>query len=176
MNKSWVSNAITLFLVAAVAAVMLLEGFGGNVLPPGTPAPPFDFEKHQGGRVTSEELRGQVVLIDFWATWCGPCRGEMPWLVGLANEYEAKGVRFVAASHDDAEERKAAIDAYTRQNVPGLTRYAVYADPFTGAKYRVDALPTLYVIGRDGKIVAGTRGATSEWRVRRWLNAALEAK
>jgi thiol-disulfide isomerase/thioredoxin len=170
--KKVFSNAVTLFLVVGAAALLILDGFGGDTLPAGSEAPPFDLETLDGARVTSAELKGQVVLLDFWATWCPPCREEMPWLVELGQQYRAKGVRFVAASRDD--EWKQAVGAYARKSVPGLETFAVSGDPFTAGKYRVDALPTLYVIGKDGKIIGGARGSVSEWRVKRWLNAALE--
>ena len=66
------------------------------------------------------------------------------------------------------------VGIYAKDKVPGLEPYAVFANGAVVQKYRVAVLPTLYVIGRDGKIVASTHGSTSEWRVRRWLNAALE--
>ena len=173
--KKQLGNAVLVFLVVGAAAALMFEGAGGGLLEKGSQAPPFDFEKHGGGRVTSAELKGQVVLLDFWATYCPPCREEMPWLVELSNELEPKGVQFVAVSHDDPDDRAALVNAYAKK-VPGLERYTAYGDPFVSGTYRVEALPTLYVIGRDGKIVAAVRGATSEWRVRRWLNAALEAQ
>ena len=115
-----------------------------------------------------------MVLVDFWATWCPPCREELPWLVEVAREYEGKGVRFVAVSHDEPADREAAVAQYVKTRQPELGKYVAYGDPFTGGKYRVQALPTLYVIGRDGRVVASVQGQTSEWRVRRWLKKALE--
>ena len=172
--KRVLGNAVTVFLVVGAAAVLLLEGArGSSLLADGSEAPAFDFEKHGGGRVTSAELRGQVVLLDFWATYCPPCREEMPWLVELGNELDGKGVKFVAVSHDDPDDRAAVVPAYSKK-VPGLEKYVAYGDPFTAGKFKVDALPTLYVIGKDGKVVASVRGATSEWRVRRWIKKALE--
>ncbi len=173
--KRVLGNAVTVFLVVGAAAVLLFEGARSTLLPDGAEAPAFDFEKHGGGRLTSAELQGQVVILDFWATYCPPCREEMPWLVEVGDELAAKGVRFVAVSHDDEEDRAAMIANFAKK-VPGLEKYVVYGDPFTGGKYRVDALPTLYVIGKDGKVVASVRGSTSEWRVRRWVNEALEAR
>ncbi len=167
------TNAVTLFLVAGVAVLLSLEGMSSNLLPEGAEAPAFDLEKYSGGRVTSAELKGQVVMLDFWATWCGPCREEMPWMVALAKEYEGKGVTFVAANQDEPQDAKAAISSYLLHEVGGVEPFTAYGDPFMSGKYKVDALPTLYVIGKDGKVMASARGAVSEWRVRRWLNAAL---
>jgi len=168
------TNAVTLFLVAGVAVLMALEGLqGGDLLPDGSEAPAFDLEKHGGGRISSAELKGQVVLLDFWASWCGPCREEMPVLVELAKEFETKGVKFVAANAGD-EDPQAAVAAFVKREVPAVEPYVGYADSFMAGKYRVAAFPTLYVIGKDGKVVASAQGAVSEWRLRRWLNAAVE--
>jgi thiol-disulfide isomerase/thioredoxin len=172
--KKVLSNGIVLFIIAAALIVSMFESFQSGLLPDGTEAPQFELDKLGGGQVTSASLKGEVVLIDFWATWCSPCREEMPWLVELAKEYEAKGVRFVAAaSPDDA---RPDVGVYAKDTVKGLDRYAAFVDPDTAHRFKVEALPSLYVIGRDGKIFASSRGETSAWRVRRWLNGALDAK
>jgi thiol-disulfide isomerase/thioredoxin len=173
--KKQLGNAVLVFLVVGAAATLMFEGATSDLLPRGSVAPAFEVDLPGGGRLRSEELKGQVVLLDFWATYCPPCREEMPWLVSLSNELSSKGVRFVAVSHDDPSQREALVAAYSKR-VPGLERYAAYGDAITGGRYRVVALPTLYVIGRDGKIAAAVQGSTSEWRVRRWLEAALEAE
>lgn len=173
--KKQLGNAVLVFLVVGAAAALMFQGSGGDLLPKGSVAPPFELERHGGGTLNSEALKGQVVLLDFWATYCPPCREEMPWLVSLSNELGPKGVRFVAVSHDDPSERTSLVAAYSKR-VPGLDPSVAYGDAITGGHYRVVALPTLYVIGRDGKIAAAVQGSTSEWRVRRWLNAALEEK
>jgi thiol-disulfide isomerase/thioredoxin len=168
------SNGIVLFLIAGALAVFFFDGVGSQPLPEGSPAPEFELDKLGGGRVTSQALKGQVVLVDFWATWCPPCQAEMPWLVKLAKEYESKGVQFVAAASPSDE--RPDVGVYAKDRVPGLERYAAFADPQTAQRFKVEALPTLYVIGRDGKVIASTRGETSEWRVRHWLNVALDSK
>jgi thiol-disulfide isomerase/thioredoxin len=172
--KKTFSNAIVLFLIAGAVAVFVFDGVGSTLLPDGSPAPDFDLDKLGGGRVTSASMKGQVVMVDFWATWCGPCQAEMPWLVKVAKEYEAKGVQFVAAASPSDERPDVGI--YAKDRVPGLEKYAAFADSLTAQRFKVEALPTLYVIGRDGKVLASTRGETSEWRVRHWLNMALDAK
>jgi thiol-disulfide isomerase/thioredoxin len=171
--KKLLSNGVTVFIVIGAIAVIAFDGFSSSLLPDGTVAPELKFEKLGGGTLEPSDLAGQVVLLDFWATWCPPCREEMPWLVSLEKEFEAKGVRFVAASEDD---ERPLVGIYAKDKVPGLEPYAVFSNAAVVQKYRVAVLPTLYVIGRDGKIVASTHGSTSEWRVRRWLNAALDAK
>lgn len=172
-SSNWLSGALIVALLIGAIVMGFEEMHSG--LPDDVPAPAFSFEKLGGGRVTSSELVGKVVILDFWATWCPPCREEMPWLVKLAEEYQSKGVAFVAASDDEAGEAKAAVGIYVDQ-LPGLRPYAAFGDPAIGARYKVRALPTIYILDRQGKIVASHTGQTSERSVRRWLDDALERK
>jgi thiol-disulfide isomerase/thioredoxin len=170
--KKGLGNAVTIFLVVGVIVTVGFNELNDDLLPEGTEAPAFDLERFTGGRVTSAELKGRVVIVDFWATYCAPCRAEMPWLVEVAQEYESKGVTFIAVDEDPEEAPR--LVAQFAKGVPGLERYVTYGDPFMAGKYRVEALPTLYVIGKDGKVAAKTRGQTHEFRVRRWIKAELE--
>jgi thiol-disulfide isomerase/thioredoxin len=125
------------------------------------PAPDFALQDMRGQTVRLSALRGQVVLVDFWATWCGPCREELPMLVQLVQRNESRGVRFVAISEDDPPAQIPDVAAFAKQ-VPGLERYAVYGDPEVERLFGVDSLPTLFVLDRQGGLVdalVGSRGA-----------------
>src|SRR5437899_5067528 len=71
-------------------------------LSPGSPAPEFTLESVNGESVRLSDFHEQTVLIHFWATWCGPCKITMPWLVDLQSKYSARGVRVLAIALDDA--------------------------------------------------------------------------
>ncbi len=131
-------------------------------------APPFRLEKFGGGSVSSSELRGKVVMLDFWATWCGPCIAEMPTLLKLASEYEPRGVVFLAASRDDASVAKVQVGMFIDQRAPGLARYAAFADEGTADAYAVSAIPTMVLIDRKGQLHASYLGVANErtWRAR----------
>jgi len=131
-------------------------------------APSFHLEKFGGGSLSSSELRGKVVMLDFWATWCGPCIAEMPVLLKLASEYESRGVVFVAASRDDPSIAKVQVGLFIDQRAPSLARYAAFADDGTADAYAVSAIPTMAVIDRKGRLHASYLGAASEraWRAR----------
>ena len=136
-------------------------------------APPFRLEKFGGGSVSSSELRGKVVMLDFWATWCGPCIAEMPTLLKLASEYEPRGVVFLAASRDDPSIAKVQVGMFIDQRAPSLSRYAAFADDGTADAYAISAIPTMVLIDRKGQLHASYLGAASErtWRAR--LEAVL---
>src|SRR5207245_4206477 len=68
----------------------------------GDHAPDFELRSLDGGRVSLSELRGKPVLLNFWATWCAPCRVEMPWLVELHEKYRAQGLQIIGVSLDDS--------------------------------------------------------------------------
>ncbi|MBL8923996.1 MAG: TlpA family protein disulfide reductase [Myxococcaceae bacterium] len=123
--------------------------------------PEFELPRLQGGAVRLADLRGKIVVIDFWATWCPPCRAEMPWLVAMAKRYESRGVAFVAISEDDPPGQIPLVTEFARQ-VPGLERFAVLGDPEIEARYGVTSLPTLFIVDREGRLVQRFRGATTE--------------
>jgi len=107
-------------------------------------------------------------MLDFWATWCGPCVAEMPILLRLASEYESRGVVFLAASRDDPSVAKVQVGLFIDQRAPALARYAAFADEGTADAYDVSAIPTMVLIDRKGQVHASYLGAANEraWRAR----------
>lgn len=168
-----VSAVIVVLLLAGAAVMGWQEVEDSRRLPDDSPAPDFTVERLEGGAVTLSALKGHVVLVDFWATWCPPCREEMPYLVKLAKQYEGQGVRLVAVSNDDLDEQREAVGRFV-EGLPDLKPFAAFGTPELGADYLVRALPTLYVIDRDGHIVASATGQASESQIERWIQKALE--
>jgi thiol-disulfide isomerase/thioredoxin len=141
----------------------------------GTLAPEFDLETYGGGRISLGDQRGKVVMLDFWATWCEPCKEEMPALVRLAREFEPRGLVFVAANHgENPSTQKAAVGVFIAQTEKALGDYVAFATEEITRQYGVDALPTLYFIDREGRIVESHRGKLSEAQLRRRLAAVLQ--
>ncbi len=126
----------------------------------GSRAPEFHAGDVRTGRpVTLEQYRGRVVLLNLWATWCQPCRVEMPSLERLSRRLGSDGFRVVAVSIDD--DADSVVAAYARQL--GLS-FDILHDPSAAIKqaYQATGVPESWVINRDGVIIKKVIGA-SEW-------------
>ena len=171
------TDRTTLVFVAVllVGAVLMgwQEAVGQPVLPEHSVAPPFRVERLDAPPLELASLKGKVVVVNFWATWCNPCRDELPYLVSTVQEYEPKGVTLVAISNDDRPGQREAVRHFLEE-FPALTPYAALGEPELGAAYQVQALPSVYVIDREGHVSASFRGQATESQLRRWIDAALE--
>jgi thiol-disulfide isomerase/thioredoxin len=135
----------------------------------GQPLPDFDLPDIQGGRVSRAGLKGKVALIDFWATWCGPCRKMSPLLQALHLKYGARGLIVIGAntSEHDAQDRnvRTAFPATYYAKDHELTYTFTYgSDDFKESCHVVD-LPTLLLVDREGivrEVFVGARDETPE--------------
>jgi thiol-disulfide isomerase/thioredoxin len=141
--------------------------------PSGVQAPNVGFQRFGGGAVSLASLRGKVVLVDFWGTFCPPCVEEMPVLVKLAHEYEPRGLVFVAPSLDDPDRAVVEVGAFIDRQVPGLAPYAAFGNDASANAFGVHLLPTMVVIDRTGKVVATYLGSAPERAWRERIEAAL---
>jgi peroxiredoxin len=115
---------------------------------PSSLAPDFSIKTLDGQEITLSRLRGKVILIDFWATWCGPCRESIPHLIHLHNTYKAKGFEVIGLSQDKG-------DVETVRNfVKSLDiPYPIAMSPEeVSRRFGVSALPTTVLIDREGRI------------------------
>ncbi len=148
----------------------------------GKAAPQFSLEDLSGRKVSLADYKGKAVLINFWATWCGPCKVETPWLVDLRNQYAGKGFEILGVSTDDIDrsdakafgaEKKEISDFVQRMHMP----YPVLIDgdsvskPYGG----LDAMPTSFFVDRGGKIVAATLGISSKDDIEANIQKALKS-
>lgn len=124
---------------------------GGEV---GDTAFDFALEDLSGRTVRLSDFRGKVVLVDFWATWCPPCREEIPGFVDLHAKYRARGVEFVGISFDQSADP---VRRFVRSF--GIEYPIVFGTPDVAMAYGgVDAIPTTFVIDREGRIRAKHTG------------------
>lgn len=136
----------------------LLAKFNLSAYRPGTKPPEFDGTTADGRTVSLTSLRGKVVVLNFWATWCLECRPEMPLFERLHRDFQAQGLSVIGIN---AREGTVAIRGYAREL--GLT-FPLVLDPRgqINASYGVIGLPTTFLIGRDGRAVALAVGPR-EW-------------
>ena len=122
------------------------------LLAPGVPAPVFKYNDINGKEYSLEDFKGKLVYIDFWATWCGPCRFELPYLKSLEKEYHGKNVVFVSISVDD---NKAAWEKMVKeQDMKGVQLHAEGAwQSFVAKHYQIRGIPTFFIIDANGNIL-----------------------
>ena len=131
----------------------------------GEPAPGFALEGLDGGEVSLAALDGKVVVLNFWASWCGPCRLEMPDFQKAWEEHQEQGVVFVGIAVDDT-----ASEASKFAEQVGVT-YPLALDT-TGdvaRAYRIRAVPSTYFIDREGKLATTLHGLANQGALRIFL-------
>ena len=164
----------SLFAFTPPAGATLVQAFGpqASAEPPsplvGKPAPPFTLKGVKGSTVSLASYKGKVVLLDFWATWCGPCRIEMPRVEKLYKEFGPKGL--VVFGIDFAED-PARVRAFLAQN-PYAIPILLDVSGDVGRLYRATGIPALVVIGRDGKVSSFFIGVREESALREALAKA----
>lgn len=115
-------------------------------------APAFELSTTTGDKINLADYRGKVVILDFWATWCGPCRRGIPDLVELKNEYKDKGFEVIGISVDQSNTINKVKPFMEQYNI----NYPVaYANNEVIQNYGgIDAIPTSFVINKEGKIIS----------------------
>jgi len=132
------------------------------------PAPRFNAKTTAGEKFTSDSLKGQVVLLQFWTTWCPYCQQEQPLVDSFDKEFRDQGLVVLAV---DVNESKKAVKKYLEQN-PRSCRIVLTEDTNLAAMYAANSYPIYVVIDRDGNIVATQHGAAGERRLRSLLTRA----
>jgi thiol-disulfide isomerase/thioredoxin len=148
----------SLHLVALCVATAAAAGVAGASQPsPPTPAPDFTLAARDGGKVHLADLKGQVVMVNFWATWCGPCRQEMPLLAQLHSKYEPLGFTLVAVNVEPDSAAAVAWLAQTPVDFP----VAFDTANAVAARFGVEGMPSSVFIDRAGNVRYVHRGYKS---------------
>ena len=172
---------VVTFVVAMVVMVMVLFGIeraGRSAGHLGAPradvedkvAPDFALQSIDGKTVRLSDFRGKAVLLIFWATYCAPCRIEMPWFVELQDRYAAEGLQVVGVAMDDASPDD--IEKFASElgvNYPILVGEETVGNAYGGVQF----LPSTFYIGRDGKVMDKVFGLKTKNEIEENINKTL---
>ena len=172
-------NPLIIVVVALVVTLMLYAGFH-VARPSGDPsasvnfkdqiAPDFELKALDGATVHLTDYRGKAVLLNFWATWCEPCKIEMPWFVELQKKYGPQGLQVVGIAMDDASEQDIAKFAQKMGvDYPVLIGKESVGEAYGGVPY----LPLTFYIDRSGKVTSKVPGLRSRSDIEDNIKKAL---
>jgi thiol-disulfide isomerase/thioredoxin len=139
-------KTLIIFLVAFLLFVVAIQKIRPTgPVAEGKIAPDFTLEDMAGNRVSLDDYRGQIVILDFWATWCGPCRMSMPMLDGIEKEYSGK----MSVLAINLQEPKGVVREYILSQ--GLdSKVLLDEDGTVGRQYGAAAIPMQYLVDQDG--------------------------
>lgn len=176
------SNASVVLVVAVTVALMLLAGVllsrrdPGPAIegalrgdPTGAPAPDFELRTLDGEPVRLSDYRGKAVLLNFWATWCTPCKIEMPWLVELQQQHRDHGFEIIGIAMEDTASDK--IRAFAQEMRVNYT--IVRGRNAVGDAYNVHGLPTTFYVDRAGRISGVSRGLVQRAELEKKIDAII---
>ena len=143
--------------VLAATVILIAGGANAGSGPPAPsdpqPAPGFSLPTLRG-TVSSDSLRGHLYYLDFWASWCTPCKKSFPWLADLHHRYAAKGLRVIAVNLD---KKRVLADQFLESN-PAPFEIAFDPTGKTAEAFHVKAMPSSFLVGPDGTILYAVAG------------------
>ena len=173
-------DPVILIVVAVVISLMLVFGIqktrhrrpnSASALQ-GKPAPDFSLASLDGKTVKLSDFRGKAVLLNFWATWCEPCKIEMPWFVELQKQYGPQGLQVLGVAMDDTDPKDISEFAHKMGvNYPIAVGKEAVGDQYGGIPY----LPSTFYIDRDGNVVDRVYGLVSRSEIEDDIKKALSS-
>ena len=187
MKKSvWIVIAIVAVIVVAAHYAdkatrlpRVTASLAKSDAPDAKAAPEVTLKDLDGKDVSISQYKGKVVLVNFWATWCEPCKVEIPWLIEMQQKYGAKGFTVLGVAMDDEgrsvvapfvqKEKFETTGGESQMNYPIVIGNDAAADKFGGLL----GYPTSVLIGRDGKVIKGITGLISQDEISRTIESQL---
>lgn len=167
------SRLRVLAFTVLVVGTMLYANHRFRMTHPGSQrsvAPDFQLEALDGTTMRLSDYRGKAILLNFWASWCRPCREEIPWFVDFQNKYGAQGLQVLGISVDNTDPKEVAEFIRRRGvNYPVLAADDKVVEAYGG----VEGLPTTFFIGRDGHITHLVEGLVGHDEAERNIKQAL---
>lgn len=146
----------------SIFLILLMFPFATFALNSGETPPHFSLPSNDNKSVTPGDFSGKVVYLDFWASWCGPCKHSFPWMSSIQKEFENKGLQVVAINLDSS---KKDAERFLAENSSNFT-VAFDPDGKTPELYGVHSMPSSFLIDRKGKVVAIFEGFHDEDKVK----------
>ncbi|MNQ59839.1 Thiol:disulfide interchange protein TlpA [compost metagenome] len=139
-----------------------------------TPSADFDYENHKGGKTKLSDLKGKYVYIDLWATWCGPCRAEIPYLQKIEEKYHGKNIEFVSVSVDTPKDHDKWQKFVTDKQLGGIQLLSdnEWKSAFV-TSYNVTGIPRFILIDPKGNIVSSDAARPSSPELQTQLDTLL---
>lgn len=133
-------------------------------------APDFTLRDMNGAPVRLSDFRGKAVVLNFWATWCLPCRREIPWFIEMQNKYGRQGLQIIGVSMDDGG--RDAVEGFVKRM--GINYLILQGDNHAASLYGgAQVVPKTYYISRDGRVVSSVEGLVNESEVEKNIEEAL---
>jgi thiol-disulfide isomerase/thioredoxin len=163
--KNLKTVGLVAFAVAAASAAAMLfaqgksseaaTGLSGALMP----APSWELQTAEGQMIHSSDFKGKVVILDFWASWCPPCKAEIPGFIALQKKYGKNGLAVVGVSVDEGGAD--VVKSFAKQS--GMNYTVVLADDKTNRAFGgIEAIPTTFIIDREERIVTKHLGFTEK--------------
>lgn len=154
-----------------------------KALPKGAPSPVFeDYENYKGGKTSMADLKGKYTYIDVWATWCGPCKAEIPALKELEKDYHDKKIQFLSMSIDDDRSHKGSWELANKnwkamvadKELGGIQLFAPegWKSKFI-TDYKINGIPRFILIDPDGNVVDASAPRPSDPEIRKIFDALM---
>jgi len=154
-NEAYYNGLLAMSTDEAFKSKLTIKYEKVKLLGKGMPSPAFvDYENHKGGKMSLEDLKGKYVYVDVWATWCGPCKREIPYLKEVEKKFHNNNIEFVSTSIDRAKDHNTWVEMVKEKELGGIQ---LFADSDWNSKfvtdYAIEGIPRFLLIDPDGNIV-----------------------
>ncbi len=179
MRVRWIAATVAALALALLTLDSSELWGGGTALASGGVCPAdakranlnFTLKDVQGRNIRLADYKGKVILLDFWATWCGPCKIEIPWFIEFQKTYGPQGLQVIGVSVDDTVEKLRPYVKEYKMNYPVLQ--GLHHDDIQDAYGPLWGIPVTTIISRDGKICAKHAGISSKENFEKEIKSLL---